>query len=318
MHARFAYSPGMDFDRLRAFVWSLEEGGIGAAARRLCRTQPAVSRMLQALEEQVGAELIDRRARPLRATKVGEQVLEHAREILKSADRLTDGSLRGRIQPQSVHLGVSRSLLWHLRDARFTRAAPPLSGTCFSVRSGWSPRLYRRFARGEFDGAMLLLPETWTADVPCRAERIRREPLVLIAPRPTHASSRRRSTVAELTGETWILNPDGCGFRHALATAFAGIGERLHVHFEIDAAPHEHLAMVAAGIGCSIVPASTLSLHPSLATDVQQVAVGGLQFDLAVWSVWTLRPKLAAGTIEGLDEIFATPATGIARRQQAS
>ena len=40
----------MDFDRLRAFVWILEEGSFSAAARRLRRTQPAVTRMLQILE----------------------------------------------------------------------------------------------------------------------------------------------------------------------------------------------------------------------------------------------------------------------------
>src|SRR5687768_10355274 len=102
----------MDFDRLRALVWTIDEGGISAAARRLNRTQPAVTRMLQTLEEQVGAELIDRRARPLKPTTIGLRVLEHARDILQTADRLTDGSVRS--TRHVLRLGVSRSLLWHL------------------------------------------------------------------------------------------------------------------------------------------------------------------------------------------------------------
>jgi DNA-binding transcriptional LysR family regulator len=84
----------MDFDRLRAFVWILEEGSFSAAARRLRRTQPAVTRMLQILEDQIGAELVERRAKPLRPTAIGARVLQSAREILTAADRLTNGSIR--------------------------------------------------------------------------------------------------------------------------------------------------------------------------------------------------------------------------------
>jgi DNA-binding transcriptional LysR family regulator len=83
----------MDFDRLRAFVWILEEGSFSAAARRLRRTQPAVTRMLQILEDQIGAELVERRAKPLRPTGIA-RVLQSAREILTAADRLTNGSIR--------------------------------------------------------------------------------------------------------------------------------------------------------------------------------------------------------------------------------
>src|SRR5688572_11350669 len=113
----------MDFDRLRALVWAIDEGGVSAAARRLNRTQPAVTRMLQTLEDQVGAELINRSSRPLKPTPIGVRVLEYAREILQSADRLTDGSVRS--TRQTIRLGVSRSLLWHLRDTRFVNAPGP-------------------------------------------------------------------------------------------------------------------------------------------------------------------------------------------------
>ena len=180
----------MDFDRLRAFVWTLEEGGISAAARRLCRTQPAVTRMLQTLEEQVGAELIDRKARPMRPTVAGLRVLDYARDILQAADRLSDGSVRPDTARQILRMGVSRSLLWQLRDPRFAHASSPLSETDFIVRSGWSPRLYRRFVRSEFDGAILLMPIGWTPDVPCSADLLRSEPLVIVAPRGLNAGPK--------------------------------------------------------------------------------------------------------------------------------
>ena len=307
----------MDFDRLRAFVWTLEEGGISAAARRLCRTQPAVTRMLQTLEEQVGAELIDRRARPMRPTAAGLHVLDYARGILQAADRLTDGSLCPGSVRQILRMGISRSLLWHLRDPRFVHASPPLSETDFMVRSGWSPRLYRRFARGEFDGAILLMPVGWTPDVPCAADLVRSEPLVIVAPRGRDAEPKAHVTLDQLRERSWVLNPDGCGFRHALASGFAAIGHRLHVRYEMDAAPQEHIAMVAAGLGCSIVPASALAQDPGLEGQVQQLSVEGFGHELGVWVLWSERCTRRAGTDEALKEIFAPQVARKLRRTEA-
>ena len=295
----------MDFDRLRALVWAIDEGGISAAARRLNRTQPAVTRMLQTLEEQVGAELINRRSRPLQPTAVGARVLEYAREILRAADRLTDGSVRS--TRQMLRLGVSRSLLWRLRDPRFVNAPPPLGETDFVVRSGWSPRLYRRFVRGEFDCAVLLMPANWKPDVPCRAEQVGRETLAVISPRPARGQPRARATLTDLHNRSWVLNPDGCGFRHALTRSLAEGGYRLHVQFEFDAAPQEHLSMVAAGVGCSIVPCSALEQSARLATKVQQLIIKNFEAELAVWMLWAKRYKPVHATEEALAAIFARP-----------
>lgn len=294
----------MDFDRLRAFVWSLEDGGISAAARRLCRSQPAVTRMLQTLEEQIGTELIDRRARPLRPTTAGLRVLEYAREILHAADRLTEAGLHATGAKQHLRLGISRSLMWHLRDRRFANPVAPLSDTSFNVRSGWSPRLYRRFVRGEFDGVVLLMPDEWTPDVPCRSEIVRHEPLVIVAPRQPSAPARATVSVNSLGERSWILNPDGCGFRHALTRSLAGIGHRLQVQFELDASPQEHLWMVMAGVGCSIVPASALRQDLKNVDRVQQLSVAEFDYQLAVWLLWSENCRPMAGTEKALADIF--------------
>jgi DNA-binding transcriptional LysR family regulator len=298
----------MDFDRLRAFVWILEEGTFVGAARRLGRTQPAVTRMLQILEDQVGAELVDRRAKPLRPTPVGAKVLQSAREILSAAERLTNGAVRGSRQP--VRVGISRSLMWHLQDPRFVKPMPPLGETDFMVRSGWSPRLYRRFARGEFDCAVLLMPAEWTPDIPCKRDAIRREPLVIIAPRPAHAPAEASISLSDLTSRSWVLNPDGCGFRHSLARSLATIDEHLTVQFELDAAPQEHIAMVAAGVGYSIVPASALTQTSRHVGAVQQLTVSGFNFELVVSIVWSERCRPLPGTHEALAAIFEPPALG--------
>lgn len=292
----------MDFDRLRAFVWILEEGSFVAASRRLSRTQPAVTRMLQMLEEQVGAELVDRRSKPLQPTAAGARLLPAARDILNVADRMTDGTFsRTR---QTLRVGISRSLMWHLQDPRFVKPAPPLLNTDFVVRSGWSPRLYRRFARGEFDCAILLLPAGWAPDVPCRIDMVRKEPLVIVAPRTSDMPNEETVSIESLRNRSWILNPDGCGFRHALARSLASIDERLDVRFELDAAPQEHLAMVAAGVGYSIVPASSLAQSPRQMASIQVLTVSGFTLDLEVSLLWSERCEPMSGTREALSAIF--------------
>ena len=302
------FGTSMDFDRLRAFVWILEEGSFVRAARRLNRTQPAVTRMLQTLEDQVGAALVDRRTKPLRPTPIGARVLQSARDILSAADRLTNGSLRR--SRQALHVGISRSLMWHLQDPRFVKPVPPLRDIDFTVRSGWSPRLYCRFARGEFDCAVLLMPSDWTPDIPCRIHAVRREPLVVIAPRGSHAPAEMTVDISSLRNRAWVLNPDGCGFRHSLARSLAMVDERLNVRFELDAAPLEHIAMVASGIGYSIVPASALAQSPRYRTAIQQLTVTGFDFDLAVSILWSERCRPAPGTHEALAAIFEPPALG--------
>lgn len=301
----------MDFDRLRAFVWTLEEGGISAAAKRLCRTQPAVTRMLQTLEDQVGAVLIDRKSRPLSATPAGLRLLEHARLILEAADRMTDGRVRAGNNRNVLRLGLSRSLLWRLRDPRFLHPPAPLRDTDFTVRSGWSPRLYRRFGRGEFDCAVLLMRTDWVPDVACQAEMVRRESLILIAPRGDSEPPAAEVDAAQLVDRSWILNPDGCGFRIALERLAESAERPIRVQFELDAAPHEHLAMVGAGLGSSIIPASTLAEYPQLASSVQRMTVPGGQFELGVWMLWSPRFESAPGTRDALALIFSGPGTAV-------
>ena len=170
--------------------------------------------------------------------------------------------------------------------------------------------MYRRFARGEFDCAILLMPAEWTPDIPCRSEAIRREPLVIIAPRATHAPAEAPVALTDLRNRSWVLNPDGCGFRHSLARSLATIDEHLAVQFELDAAPQEHVAMVAAEIGYSIVPVSALTHTGKPVDAIQQLTVNGFSFELVVSILWNERCRPLPGTHDALAAIFEPRALG--------
>src|SRR5690242_7732556 len=69
-------------DELAIFVAILEEGSLVAAGRKLRHSPPAVTRALSALEERVGARLVERTTRRSRPTEAGRRLADHAREVL--------------------------------------------------------------------------------------------------------------------------------------------------------------------------------------------------------------------------------------------
>lgn len=72
----------MDTQALQAFVAIVDQGSFSAAAEHLHLTQPAISKRLNVLEQQLGHTLLERRQRGVQLTDAGRQLLPHARRIL--------------------------------------------------------------------------------------------------------------------------------------------------------------------------------------------------------------------------------------------
>ena len=95
--------PGMELRQLRNFVAVAEEGNISRAAKRKFLTQPALSRQIKVLEEEIGQPLLERQAHSVRLTPVGEALLREARELLHHADEALG---RVRVAGRGVRLRV--------------------------------------------------------------------------------------------------------------------------------------------------------------------------------------------------------------------
>ena len=88
-----------DWNQVRAFLATVEEGSLSAAARALGLTQPTLGRQVSALEEELGVTLFERSGRTLILTPTGQALAEHVRAMGEAATRL---SLVASGQSQSV------------------------------------------------------------------------------------------------------------------------------------------------------------------------------------------------------------------------
>jgi DNA-binding transcriptional LysR family regulator len=116
----------MDSNLLKAFITVVDQGSFSEAAERLHLTQPAISKRLAALENQLGTKLIDRSNRDIRLTEAGTRLLPHARKILDEIHNArlalspADGTIDGELRIiASHHIGLHHLPSW-LRQFRPT------------------------------------------------------------------------------------------------------------------------------------------------------------------------------------------------------
>src|SRR6188768_3343884 len=76
----------MTFEDLRVFVAVAAERSFSRAARKLRRTQPAVSQAIRRLEQATGERLVDRSSRDGTLTDAGTLLLDYAQRLLRLAD----------------------------------------------------------------------------------------------------------------------------------------------------------------------------------------------------------------------------------------
>ncbi len=146
----------MDFLELQSFVTVCDCQNITEAARRLFITQPALSRRIRDLEQELGITLFVRKSKGIEITEAGHRLYEDAVQLLQQKQSLTDKALR--IQNRelgSLHIGVGhifpRTPLLQAVSA-MSRDYPQVSPVLES-RFTLSPML-ELLGRGELDLAL--------------------------------------------------------------------------------------------------------------------------------------------------------------------
>ncbi len=99
----------MELRLLRSFIAAAEDGNISRAASRLGLTQPALSRQIKSMEDDLGITLLERAAHSFSLTAAGELLLREGRSLLERADHL-EQRVRATAKAQTLRVGYSPSL----------------------------------------------------------------------------------------------------------------------------------------------------------------------------------------------------------------
>jgi DNA-binding transcriptional LysR family regulator len=116
----------MELRQLRHFVAVAEDGNISRAAKRVFLTQPALSRQIKVLEDEIGQCLLERQAHSIRLTPVGEALLREARELLQHAEQVLE-RVRSSGRGLRLRVGYAPSLaagMLSVAVGNFTQAHP--------------------------------------------------------------------------------------------------------------------------------------------------------------------------------------------------
>lgn len=101
-------SIAFDWNQVRAFLVTAEEGSLSAAARALGLTQPTIGRQVTALEEELETALFERVGNSLQLTRSGLELLEHVRAMGEAASRISL-TATGQSQAISGKVAISAS-----------------------------------------------------------------------------------------------------------------------------------------------------------------------------------------------------------------
>ena len=144
----------LDLTLLRSFVAVIDCGSIQMAADRVGRSQSAVSMQIKRLEAEVGRALFDREGRSLRANAAGEDLLLHARRLLRLSDEAM-ASLRHPEASGVVRLGVPEDYAAHLVAPTLARFAQGFPLAEIELTFEASPVLLRQLAADKIDLALV-------------------------------------------------------------------------------------------------------------------------------------------------------------------
>jgi len=238
----------MDIKQLRYFVNVAELGSFSKAAAFLSVAQPALSRQVRNLEDELETRLLHRNGRGVVVTESGEHLLDRANAILEQMDRIRNDISRFKAHPSgTVTLGLPPTITHVLVIPLIKQIRANYPEISLQVAEGFSGFVHEWLTGGRLDLAVLYnAPRTRNL----MAEQILDEELFLIGPGDPADSTD--VPFKEIESLPLILPSRPHGLRILIDTIAARENVKLKIDFELDslAAIKE---LVEDGTGWSIL-----------------------------------------------------------------
>jgi len=283
----------MDTQALAAFVEVAESGSFSRAGDTLHLSQPAISKRIAALEEQLRAPLFDRVGRKIGLTDAGRALLPYAKRVLQDIEdgrralSHLSGKIGGRLSiGTSHHIGLHR-LPSVLRA--FTHKFPDVD---LDIHFMDSEVACQQVLAGKLELGVVTLPSEPLPHLESR--KVWPDPLDVVVA-PSHPLSKRRKVTLRQLAEYPAVMPDEATYTHRIVRAAL---QKLGVAPRVRLATNylETLKMLAGiGLGWSVLPRSMLdrSLRP--------LSIPELKLKRELGAVWHERRTLSAAARALLD-----------------
>lgn len=256
----------INFDMLdlRAFLAVLDQGGFHKAAELLALSQPALSRRIQALEQAVGAPLLERTTRHVAASAAGRRFAPLARRLLEELEaEIAALSGLDPAQGGQITLACVPTAAFYFLPGAIARFAATYPKIRFRILDLSANDGLAAVARGEAEFGITLAGGT---DPGLVFTPLLQDPFVLACRRDHGFASRRHLGWGDLDGQSLIGVSRASGNRMILENALAEAGVRLHFHYEVNHLTTS-LGLVERGLGLSVLPrlATPSADHPAIA-----------------------------------------------------
>lgn len=240
---------GLSLRDLEYLVAVADHGHFGRAADACRVSQPSLSAGVRKLEEAVGVRVFERTSRRVMPTQAGEEVLRRARTVLAAAARLMDAGVEAKAPLSGAFaLGAIATIGPYL----FPRVLAPLRAghpeLTLSIEEGLTEHLVERLREGALDAVVLSPPidDHGLVLIP-----LYREPFRLAVEAHSPLATAPSVSLSELDPGGAVLLDEGHCLRDQALTLCAGSTHRpRHTAMSLETLK----AMVAAGIGFSLVP----------------------------------------------------------------
>jgi len=279
---------GITIKHLRYFEALAQQGHFGRAAEVCAISQPALSLQIKELEELLGAQLVERGARQIRLTPLGEVFAERARDILRGMDELGDLArasqtpLAGRLRIGVIPTVAPYLLPVVIRD--LTAQFPRLD---LRPREAVTQRLIEDLAEGRLDTAIVALP----ISEPSLAEQAMfDEEFVLVR---SLADANKPVPNADMLREMrLLLLEEGHCFRDQ-AISYCKITNSLPRELMEGSSLSTLVQMVGVGIGVTLIPEMAVAIETRSAA-VSVVRLTEPRPSRRIGMVWRKSNPLAA------------------------
>jgi DNA-binding transcriptional LysR family regulator len=266
----------MDSDALNTFLVVHRRGGISNAAKALHRSQPAISRRIALLEQELGVPLFERIAGKARLSDAGRVMVPYAERAVAAAQD-AENAVRALSRDNSgpVALAVTGTLAGGRLSKVLKRFAKQYPDVALTLRTATSAEVSDLIRRGEATIG-LRYDRDRSGDLDC--EMLFAEPLQVVCAPDHPLAGRRVGKLADLRTERWIAFPELPGRREIAAShVFAlfltrGMGE-------IDWTPVDSLTaqkrLVEAGLGIALL-AQSHAAEEIRSSSIATIRVGDL------------------------------------------